>query len=407
MTSEYEGWSAVFAFCGSVVSVGVILVYLKDVLVPFVLAIFLAYLVRPFAEWISAHLCVCRRRMRTPKGIGDSDAADETESLLPKSIGRSATVGDMLVEEATQRLPQWVGVVLAMMLAFGLFGSVLVLMASSASSLGSRLDAYQQRAHDLWAIAVFHLRPLGLDLPDTLIIPSKAISAYIGSALNAGLGLLNEFILVLIFLVFLLLEPPTSRSILRRRIDDSVSRYLVLKSLICVSLAAFTFLVLSVLDFPLALFLSIVTCILSFIPNLGPMVAVLMPLPICLLDVSVPPGSAILCIIIPGIAHLLCGNILEPKLFGAQFRMSPVVILFSLGVWWILWGIVGAMLAVPLTSILRLIASDLMQNGEAGYYIVVLNQLLEGRIEMERPASASRAATPSTAAEAADDFKNV
>ena len=48
-----------------------------------------------------------------------------------------------------------------------------------------------------------------------------------------------------------------------------------------------------------------------------------------------------------------------------------------------------------------------MQNGEAGYYIVVLNQLLEGRIEMERPASASRAATPSAAAEAADDFKNV
>lgn len=47
--------------------------------------------------------------------------------------------------------------------------------------------------------------------------------------------------------------------------------------------------------------------------------------------------------------------------------MSPVVILFSLGVWWILWGIVGAMLAVPLTSILRLIASDLMQNNEAGY----------------------------------------
>ena len=59
--------------------------------------------------------------------------------------------------------------------------------------------------------------------------------------------------------------------------------------------------------------------------------------------------------------------------------MSPVVILFSLGVWWILWGIVGAMLAVPLTSILRLIASDLIQNGDAGFYIVLLNELLEGR----------------------------
>ena len=59
--------------------------------------------------------------------------------------------------------------------------------------------------------------------------------------------------------------------------------------------------------------------------------------------------------------------------------MNPVIILFSLGVWYIVWGTVGAMLAVPLTSILRLIASDLIQNGDAGYYIIVLNQLLEGR----------------------------
>ena len=75
--------------------------------------------------------------------------------------------------------------------------------------------------------------------------------------------------------------------------------------------------------------------------------------------------------------------------------MSPVVILFSLGVWTILWGIVGAMLAVPLTSILRLIASDLMQSGEAGYYIIVLNQLLEGRA-LDITTERDEAAAPST-----------
>ena len=106
------------------------------------------------------------------------------------------------------------------------------------------------------------------------------------------------------------------------------------------------------------------------------------------------------CIALPALAHVLVGNLLEPHLFGSQFRMSPVVILFSLGVWWILWGIVGAMLAVPLTSILRLIASDLIDNDEAGYFIVVLNELLEGRAldlqaspeNSERPAGSSPAA---------------
>ena len=445
-----EGWSPAFAFCGTVVFIGIILVYLQAILVPFVLAIFLAYLVRPFAEWISTNLCLCRRRSRgraPSRPLQPPHDPDEEESLLPKpaerpssgvspgldvqgALNRGATMGGLLVEEATQHistgLPRWVGVLLAMALAVLLIAAVVVLMASSVSSLGSRLDAYQQRAHDLWAIAVFHLRPLGLELPDQLILPSKAISATLGGALNAGLGLLNYFMLVLIFLIFLLLEQEGGqRSPLRKRIDDSVSRYLVLKSLICLSLALFTFLVLTVLSFPLALFLAIVTYILSFIPNLGPMVAALLPLPICLLDTAVPIHTSVLAILLPALAHVLTGNLLEPKLFGSQFQMSPVVILFSLGVWWskprppattrraprprpapaltepcslslsaaVLWGIVGAMLAVPLTSILRLIASDLMQNGDAGYYIIVINQLLEGRA-LDSIAGTADVATP-------------
>ena len=487
-TSVEVGWSSIFSCVGSLFFAGCILVYLQAILVPFVLAVFLAYLVRPLAEWISAHLCLCRRRSRASRrnellkrAAGPSHNPEEQESLLPKTVGSPSgldlpgalNVGGQMIEEATEQLstglPRWVGVLLAMALAVSLLGSVVVLMASSVSSLGSRLDAYQQRAHDLWAIAIFHLRPLGLELADEFIFPSKAVSAHLvratashidrrgarawdvvapghpsevrrrsrrgarssrsprclracvracvwracavqGSALNAGLGLLNDFILVLIFLVFILLEPTSARSPLRRRIDDSVSRYLVLKSLICLSLAVFTFVVLSVLRFPLALFLAIVTYILSFIPNLGPMVAVGLPLPICLLDTSVPAPAAALAIVLPALAHVLVGNLLEPQLFGKQFRMSPVVILFSLGVWWILWGIIGAMLAVPLTSILRLISSEpAMQSGEGGYYIVVLNNLLEGR-PLDSVTSGQQAATPrrAQAAEAAaDEIKEV
>ena len=381
----------VFAFSGSIVFVGLVLIYLKPILVPFVLAIFLAYLVRPFAEWISTNLCFCRRRRRAPKrpeARAVEDDPYEAESLLPKPGGgvleRGATMGEMLVEEASQQMPHWVGVLLAMALAVTLIATVVVLMTTSISSLGSRLDAYQQRARDLWTIAAFHLRPIGLELPDELILPTTAISAHLAPLLNAGLGLLNDFVLVLIFLVFLLLDTrgahlKDERSSLRKRIDDSVSRYLVLKSLICFGLATFTFLVLTFFQFPLALFVAIATYILAYIPNLGAVIATLLPLPICLLDTKVPPGAAALCVALPALAHVITGNLFEPRLFGSQFRMSPVVILFSLGVWWTLWGIVGAMLAVPLTSILRIITIDLIENGEAGFYILILNQLLEGR----------------------------
>jgi len=391
-----DAWSRVFAFTGSIVFVGTVLMVLKPILVPFVLAIFLAYLVRPFAEWISTSFCACRRRRRSGQLSHQRDKVEdpeETDDLLPKEsiTSPAASLPGAMYSEIQEAagsmeaaLPYWVGVLLAMGMAITLICTVVVLMSTSIASLGSRIDAYQARAHELWSIAAFHLRPLGLELPDELILPSTAISAHLAPLLNAGLGLLNDFILVLIFLVFLLLDKRAQgrsdeRSSLRRRIDDSVSRYLVLKSLICFGLATFTYVVLYVLNFPLALFVAIVTYILSFIPNLGPMVAALLPLPICLLDVTVLPGNAALCVALPALAHVVVGNLFEPRLFGSQFRMSPVVILFSLGVWWTLWGIVGAMLAVPLTSILRIIASDLIQTGEGGYFIVVINQMLEGR----------------------------
>jgi len=381
-----DDWSRTFAVVGTIVLAGVLLIFLQAILVPFVLAIFLAYLVRPLAEFIAANMCAWRRSRRE-RSKRDALSREEVARLLPNreppKLSTSATLRNLgeAGEHIEAALPHWVGVLLAMTLAVILFASVVVLMSASISSLSSRLDAYQHRARELWAIAVFHLQPLGLSLSDSTLqlLPSQAISSYLQPLLISSLGLLNDCLLVLIFLVFLLLEPSAPRSSLRKRVDDSISRYIILKSLICFALALFSFVVLSALHFPLALFLAIATYILTFIPNLGPLLACALPLPICLLDVSVPPGAAALAVLLPGLAHVVVGNVLEPQLFGSQFRMSPVIILFSIGVWWILWGIVGAMLAVPLTSVLRIITSDLIQNGAGGPYLYVLNSLLEGR----------------------------
>lgn len=368
-----------FHTLGLVALTGVLLIFLQTILVPFVLAVFLGYLVRPFAEWISRTLprgFFWRRRARR----ADEAEREEAESLLPKA-GAPRGAKNPFEEAAAQveaAAPRWVGVLLAMALAVALVASVILLMAASISSLGSRLDAYQHRARDLWDGLVRFLRPLGLDLSREVLVPSKAISSSVAPLLNAGLGVLSDFVMVLIFLVFLLLEPTHRKTSLRQRIDDSIARYLLIKSAICLAMATFTFLTLSLLDFPLPLFLAIATYILTFIPNLGPLVASALPLPIALLDMTVSPYAAAGAVLVPALAHAIIGNFVEPQLFGKQFRMSPVVILFSLGVWWILWGVIGAMLAVPLTSVLRIVTSDLVGNGIGGSYVQLLNQLLEG-----------------------------
>ena len=117
---------------------------------------------------------------------------------------------------------------------------------------------------------------------------------------------------------------------------------------------------------------------LNFVPSLGPTISTLLVVPIILLDTLEPYQSAIaLCV--PLLLHLLVGNILEPWLFGQQFSMNPVIILFSLGVWYILWGTIGAVLAVPLTSVLRILCDHLIDNNIGMPYIAAVGSLLDGR----------------------------
>ena len=226
-----DAWLRVFALVGSVVLAGVLLIFLQAILVPFILAIFLAYLVRPFAEYISTNLCAWRRARERHRRARDALSREEVKRLLPSAADAArdsapsvlkpgATLRNL--EEATIQieaaLPHWVGVLLAMTLAVVLFASIVLLMAASISSLGSRLDAYQRcgyepwatvvldpslaltlgltppsprRAHELWAIVVFNLKPLGLNLSDTSELPSRAIAAVLTPLLNFSLGLLN------------------------------------------------------------------------------------------------------------------------------------------------------------------------------------------------------------------------
>jgi AI-2 transport protein TqsA len=67
-------------------------------------------------------------------------------------------------------------------------------------------------------------------------------------------------------------------------------------------------------------------------------------------------------------AQTWVGNVLEPRWIGRQLNMSPFVVLVALSVWGALWGIPGAILAIPMTSILIIVTS----NFESTHFIAVL-----------------------------------
>ena len=71
-------WTDSFAILATLTLVGFLLVYLKGILMPFVVALFLVYLVRPLANTISS----CRCRRRAPPEEGEAATGPERASLL-------------------------------------------------------------------------------------------------------------------------------------------------------------------------------------------------------------------------------------------------------------------------------------------------------------------------------------
>ena len=56
-------------------------------------------------------------------------------------------------------------------------------------------------------------------------------------------------------------------------------------------------------------------------------------------------------IFLPAIIHQIIGNVIEPKIFGDAFGLHPITIILSLIFWGMIWGIIGVLLAAPLTAI--------------------------------------------------------
>jgi len=252
-------------------------------------------------------------------------------------------------------------------------------MVATITSLESRLPVYRENAQLLWQKVLESAREgFDLDLGELQSLPSRSLTSFAAAFVATSLSTMTDFFLVIIFLAFLLLQPPAPHSSLRKKIDDSVSRYITLKTAISLSVAVFVYLTLLLVSFPLAQFIGLSTFVLNFIPNLGPLIAVLLPALIVLLDTSISQQSALVALAVPTVAHVGVGSLLEPLIFGRQFQMNPVVILFSLGVWYILWGTIGAVLAVPLTSVLRIVVAYLLENRLGMPHIAIVATVLDG-----------------------------
>jgi AI-2 transport protein TqsA len=313
---------SIAAFC-----VAAALAYTRAVLVPFVLAMLVFYLVAPVADLL----------------------------------------------ESKVRFPRWLS---TLVVATGIF-LIALLFLTSLRTFAASAGLYKGKLAEVVVLGASWLQERGLPLnPDEVlasleIMPMQDIMQ---GAATGALSLLTNGTLVTIFVIFLLLgrRKSANKSAVFRQIDHNIRRYLIIKFLVSALTGFLIWVILTSFGLELALVFAVLTFVLNFIPSIGSIVATLLPIPIALVQFETM-GPVIAIIVLCTTVQMVVGNGLDPLLMGHNLDLSPVTIVAALVFWGLLWGVVGMLLAAPLTAILRIVLGQFETTRPMG-------ELLAGRL---------------------------
>ncbi|AST79853.1 TPA: AI-2E family transporter [Citrobacter freundii] len=295
--------------------------FAADIIVPFILALFIAVVLSPLVQRMV--------KLRVPRVLAIS----------------------LLV----------IIIVMAMVL-------LLAYLGTSLNELARTLPQYRSSL----VIPLKNLEPwlvrLGIGVSvDEMVkyIDPNAAMTLITNLLTQLTNAMSSIFLLLLTVVFMLLEVPQLPTKLQQimvrpvegmaaiqRAIDSVSHYLVLKTAISLVTGLVVWGMLTTLDVRFAFIWGLLAFALNYIPNIGSVLAAIPPI----IQVLVFGGLYDALVVLAGylIINLVFGNILEPRIMGRGLGLSTLVVFLSLIFWGWLLGPVGMLLSVPLTIIVKI-----------------------------------------------------
>ena len=138
-----------------------------------------------------------------------------------------------------------------------------------------------------------------------------------------------------------------------KKINEQIKKYIVSKILINFSAGVIVTAIFAIfgLDFPIIW--GMFTFLFNFIPTIGSAIALILPVAMALIQFGSIGYAILIALIIIGVQTVIF-NFLEP----AIVNLNPLLILLAVLAWGYIWGIVGMLLAVPLTAIIKIIISN-------------------------------------------------
>ncbi|MEA1892820.1 MAG: AI-2E family transporter [Campylobacterota bacterium] len=268
----------------------------------------------------------------------------------------------------TKGVPSGLSLVIVITLFLVLLMLVAKLIGSSVQEFSSNIELYESQLSKMFHATSEKLANMGIELPvdqiDSIINTKQIMLFSKGLAQSVGSMFTNSFV-VLLSVVFMLLESShfltkisdvtNNQSIIDNieKILEKIKRYMFLKALISFFTAVIIWIALVAIGTDYAFLWAVLAFLLNFIPNIGSIIAAVPPVLLTLVQLGY--GSALMVVAVYLAANIIIGSIIEPRIMGKGLGLSTLVVFLSLIFWGWVFGIVGMLLSIPLTMIIKII----------------------------------------------------
>lgn len=281
-------------------------------------------------------------------------------------------------------IPRTIGAVLSVLLVLLAFGGTISMLAGPAADWAGKLpeaipklkaglsflqdpiDAVQGMMKQVESLA----GEPGSSSPAPGVRPFTLVGAVLSGSATATSGVLTTLLILFYLLV-------SGETFLRRmveilprfkdkrqavelslHIEHDVSLYLLTVSCINAIVGVATGCVMWGCGVANPVLWGAVAFVLNFVPILGAMVGLVVFLMVSVLSLGVTWWAVLPVGLYFGI-HVLEGEFATPMLLARRFTINPVALILALIFWYWMWGVAGAILAVPLLAITKIICDDL------------------------------------------------
>lgn len=271
----------------------------------------------------------------------------------------------------SKHIPTPIAVAVTLIGSLAVLAGIVVVIGGSLRRFTAQLPKYKATLQVVYTDFLTWVESYGFWVEDQftteLINPAAALDAA-QTALSAVVGILSNFLLVLLTITLILFEAAGFPDKLQRafgsaanseryeKIREEVQNYLGIKTLVSLATGSLVAGSLAALGIDFPLLWGIFAFLLNYIPTLGSIIAAVPPVLLALVEFG--PGRAVLVAVFFLTVNVIMGYFVEPYCMGRRLGISTLVVFMSLVFWGWIWGPLGMLLSVPLTMIVKIMLEN-------------------------------------------------